>query len=326
MIRRGVVASWRLSLLLVAGCAGSTHSGPQATDRPIGEDMLALVPAGADAVVDIDVGQLDGWPTARRLLSLMPAEGRERLAQLGDDPLAQVSALAVGVYKVATPEAETITVARGTLDWDKLKATIAGGTDADYHGAAIVDGTSDAAARIGPTLFAFGTRAGVRRVCDVARKDDDGFRTAALDKRLRDALARAPTAKLGRPAIMAAMVPTQPLRERLRTEKWDSAADLDWLGVSFAVGDGFDVGIVGGAHGPIEASTLQKTMKDRAAQLKAQATVRLLGLVPFVEPFIVVAKENEVHVAYRLPERRVDQLVTRLEQMQQLGRRKAAQP
>ena len=102
--------------------------------------------------------------------------------------------------------------------------------------------------------------------------------------------------------------------------------DLDWLGVSFAVGDGFDVGIVGGAHGPIEASTLQKTMKDRAAQLKAQATVRLLGLVPFVEPFIVVAKENEVHVAYRLPERRVDQLVTRLEQMQQLGRRKAAQP
>jgi hypothetical protein len=315
-----------LAALVAAGCGGTIHGAPAATDRPIGEDLLALVPAGADAVVDIDVGQLDGWATARRLLALMPTEGRARIAQLGDDPLAQVSAVAVAVYKVATPETEAVTIARGTLDWERLKTTVAGGSDADYHGAAIVDGTSEAAARIGPTLFAFGTRAGVRRVCDVARKDDDGFRTAGLDQRLRDALGHAPTAKLGRPAIMAAMVPTQPLRERLRAEKWDSAADLDWVGVSFAVGDGFDVGIVAGAHGPIEASTLQKTMKQRQAELKTQATVRLLGLVPFVTPLVVVAKDNEVHVAYRLGETRVDQLVTRLEQMQQLGRRKAAQP
>ena len=67
-------------------------------------------------------------------------------------------------------------------------------------------------------------------------------------------------------------------------------------------------------------------MKQRAGELKTQATVRLLGLAPYVEPFIVVAKESEVHVAYRLTETRVDQLVTRLEQMQPLGRRKAAQP
>ena len=108
----------------------------------------------------------------------------------------------------------------------------------------------------------------MRRVCDVAHKDDDGFRTAALDKRLRDALGRAPTAKLGRPAIMAAIVPTQPMREQLRAEKWDAAADLDWLALSFAVGDGFDVGIVAGAHGPIEAATLAKD--DEAARRRAQ--------------------------------------------------------
>ena len=318
-----------LCALVAAGCAGSVngnHAGPieGGSDRPIGEDLLALLPAGADAIVDVDVAQLDSWPTARRLLALMPAAGRARLAQLGDDPLAQVNALAVAVYKVATPDAESVTVVRGTLDWDKLKATVAGGADGDYHGAALVDGEREAAARITPTVFAFGTRAGVRRVCDVAGKNDDGFRTAGVDKRLRDALARAPTAKLGRPAIMAALVPTQPLRERLRAEKWDSAADLDWVGVSFAVGDGFDVGIVAGAHGPIEASTLQKTMKERAAEWKTQATVRLLGLSPYVEPFVVVAKDNEVHVAYRLGETRVNRLVTRLEQMQSLGQKNAA--
>ncbi|HEX8953828.1 MAG TPA: hypothetical protein VF945_18345, partial [Polyangia bacterium] len=316
-----------VAALVAAGCGGTMHAGATAaTDRPIGEDLLALLPAGADAVVDVDVTQLDSWPTARRLLALMPAEGRARLQKLGDDPHAEINALVVAVYKVATPEAESVTVVRGSMGWDKLEATLAGGAAADYHGAALVDGESEALARITPTVFAFGTRAGVRRVCDVARKDDDGFRTAGLDQRLRDALGRAPTAKLGRPAIMAALVPTQPMRERLRAEKWDAAADLDWLGLSFAVGDGFDVGVVAGAHGPIEAATLQKTMKQRAGELKTQATVRLLGLVPFVEPFVVVAKDSEVHVAYRLTESRVNQLVTRLEEMQSLGRKKASQP
>jgi hypothetical protein len=318
----------RIALVLVAaaGCGGTIHPGPPATDRPVGEDLLALLPSGADAIVDVDVAQLDSWPTARRLVALMPQEGRARMQQLGDDPLAQVSALAVAVFKAGTPDAESATLARGTLDWDKLRAAFAGGTDADYHGAAIVDGPRDAMARITPTLFAFGSRALVRRVCDVVHKEDEGFRTAVIDKRLRDALGRAPTAKLGRPAIMAAIAATQPLREKLRGEKWDAAADLDWIGVSLAVGDGFDVGIVAGAHGPIEAGELQKTMKQRALEWKSQTTVRLLGLVPYIEPLIIVAKESEVHVAYRLTEARVDQLVTRLEQMQSFGRKKAAQP
>ena len=125
---------------------------------------------------------------------------------------------------------------------------------------------------------------------------------------------------------MAAVVPSPPLRERLRAEKWESASDLEWAAVSLAVGDGLDVGVVAGAHGPVEAASLAKLMKTRAGELKTQATVRLLGLVPFVEPFIVVAKENEVHVAYRLTGVRVDQLVTRLAEMQGLGRRKAARP
>jgi len=315
-----------LALMLAAGCGGTMHAGPPPTERPVGEDLPALLPSGADVALDIDVAQLDGWPTARRLLSLLPEEGRAHLAALGDDPLAQIQALAVAVHKAGTPEAGTTMVARGTLDWDRLRAGLAGAVDADYHGATLVDGDAESMARITPTVFAFGSRVAVRRVVDVARKDDEGLRTAAVDKALRDALAKAPTAKLGRPAVMAAVVPSPPLRERLRAEKWESASDLEWAAVSLAVGDGLDVGVVAGAHGPVEAASLAKLMKTRAGELKTQATVRLLGLVPFVEPFIVVAKENEVHVAYRLTGVRVDQLVTRLAEMQGLGRRKAARP
>jgi hypothetical protein len=226
----------RLALVALAavGCAGSVRPGPQATDRPVGEDLLALLPSGADALVDVDIAQLDSWPTARRLIALMPAAGRAQLAALGDDPLAQLTGVVVAVFKAGTSQSESLVIARGELDWGKLKAGVTGGADGDYHGSAIVDGTAEAIGRITPTVFVFGSRAMVRRACDVAHKDDEGFRTAATDRRLRDALARAPTAKLGRPAIMAAIVPTQPLYEKLRAEKWDAAADLDWLAASFA--------------------------------------------------------------------------------------------
>jgi hypothetical protein len=118
-------------------------------------------------------------------------------------------------------------------------------------------------------------------------------------------------------------VQTDALREQLRVADWGSAADLDWLALSFAVGNGFDVGIVAGARGAVEATALAQTLKTRAQALKTQATVRLLGLVPYVDPFIVVAKNAEVHMAYRLSEARVDRLVTRLEQMQALAQKGA---
>jgi hypothetical protein len=318
--------AWLL-LLVVAGCGGTMHAGPSATERPIGEDLLALLPSGADAVIDVEMAQLDGWPTARRLLALVPDDGRAQLSRLGDDPLAQISALAIAVDKAGTPDAGAVTVARGAFDWEHLRGTLPGAVESDYHGTPVLEGSDgQALARVTPTVFAFGTRVTVRRVLDVARKEDDSLRISAVDKRLRDALGRAPTAKLGRPAVMAALVPTEPLRERLRAEKWWAAGDLDWVALSLAVGDGFDVGLVVGTHGPVEAGALAKTMKQRAGELKTQAMVRMLGLGPYIDPFVVVARDNEVHVAYRLGALRVDQLVTRLEQLRTVAQKKAARP
>jgi len=315
--------------LTLAGCGGTLHSTSALSDRPIGEDLVALLPSGADVLVDVDVTQLGNWPTARRILSMLPPAGKERVARLGKDPLSDVDALAIAIVKPGTPEAEATIVARGTLDFDKLRAAMSSALEVEYHGAKIWENAGDdggessdphteAMARVTPTVFAFGSRVTVRRVLDVAHKEDDGLRSSAADRPLRDALAHAPTAKLGRPAIFAALVMTPPLRETLRHEDWRSAADLDWLALSFAVGDGFDVGIVGGLHGEPEARDLADTLKARATTLRSQATVRLLGLTPYIEPFVVVAHESEVHMAYRLSEARVDALLTRLAQMQSL--------
>jgi hypothetical protein len=302
-------------LLAAAGCGSSLP--PSAMARPVGEDLVDLLPSGADALVDIDVAQLDGWPTTRHLLALLPPEGQAQLARLGDDPLAKLEAVAVGVYQAGGAAARATIVVRGTLDWEHIRGLV-GGTPGEYHGAPLSDGPDGAVARVAPTVLAFGTAAMVRRVLDVAHHEDESVRAAALDKPLRTALAHAPTAKLGRPAIMAALVLTDGVRGQLRAADWRSAADLDWLALSFAVGSGFDVGVVAGGRGAGEARTLAETMKKRAGEYKTQTTVRLLGLTPYIDPFIVVAKDAEVHVAYRLSEARVDQLVTRLTQMQSL--------
>ena len=313
-MRRALIV-WLSALTLVAGCA---HQQPilNMPDRPVGEDLVDLVPSGPDLLVDVDVAQLDSWPTARRLLDLLPDAGKQRLQRLGDDPLARVEAVVVGVYRAGAADSEAATIVRGRLDWDALRG---GAPEVDYHGATIVDREGEESiARVTMHVLAFGSRAMVRRVLDVATRQDDSVRGGAIDKPLRDAFDHAPTAKLGRPALMLGLVATAPLREKLRAEKWSSAAELDWLALSFAIGDGFDVGIIGGARGPAEANTLAELMRQRANELKTQTTMRLLGLVPYVDPFVVVAKQAEVHVAYRLVERRVDQLVTRLAQMQAL--------
>jgi hypothetical protein len=309
--------------LVAAGCGGTLH-GNALPERPVGEDLVALLPAGADGLVDVDVTQLGNWSDARRILLLLPPEGRERIARLGADPLADVEALALAVVKPGTPEAEATIVARGGLDFDKLRPTISGGNEVEYHGARIFEGTAEAMARVTPTVLAFGSRVAVRRVLDVAHKEDEGLRSSAGDAALREAFGHAPTAKLGRPAIMAALVMTPPLRDELRRQDWRSAAELDWIALSFAVGDGFDVGIVAGARSTADARDLADTLRLRKTTLESQKTVRLLGLGPYIEPFIVVAHESEVHMAYRLAEARVDALLTRLQQMQMVPQKATA--
>jgi hypothetical protein len=314
--------------LVMAGCGGTLH-GSALPERPVGEDLIALLPSGADGLVDVDVTQLGNWSDARRILGLLPPEGKARIAQLGADPLSDVEALALAIVKPGTPEAEATIVARGGLDFDKLRATISDGNEVEYHGARIFEaagsGEGEAMARVTPTVLAFGSRVAVRRVLDVAHKEDEGLRTSAGDAPLRAAIAHAPTAKLGRPAIMAALVLTPPLRDELRRQDWRSAAELDWIALSFAVGDGFDVGIVAGARSAADARDLADTLRLRKTTLASQKTVRLLGLGPYIEPFIVVAHESEVHMAYRLAEARVEALLTRLAEMQRVAQ-KVSQP
>jgi hypothetical protein len=302
-------------MIALAAC-GTGRTAERA--RPIGEDPLALLPSGTDALVDIDVAQLRDWAPARRLLDLLPPAARADLAALGFDPLDDVDTLYIALDRLGTPEQTSTLLLETQLPVDKLRRALGPSpTVTDWRGVAIHEtapGGPDgdrALARITPKYVCMGSRANVRRVLDLARGEGTSLRE---DKRLMHAYGRAPTAKTGRAAIIAGVAFDDPLRERLRKEDLP-LAEAEELSLAFAVGDGFDLGAIAFFRGPAEAGDALKEGKRRLDAAMRSTAVRLLQLRQLLEPIILVQREYKVHLAYRLAGKPLDRMLARLESL-----------
>jgi hypothetical protein len=310
---------------LATGCASTTPPAVALGTRPVEEDPLALLPGGADLILDIDVTQLKGWSPARRFLTLLPPATQERIAHLGFDPLDDVEQLWAAVTQLGTPEAHATLILKGALDPARVRAGLGAPgevKDTDWHGTQLSEGPAGAFARLTPKLFVTGSATDVRRAIDLRAGDGDSVRTSSSDRLLRAAFVRAPTAKLGRPAVMAAVIPPPALREDLKKQQLPGS-QFDWLAASLAVGDGFDVGAIASVKGPLEAQQLVGEANTRKAEFANSFTVRLLGLKPYIDPIQVKAKESEVHFGYWLAAPQVEALLSRLESMQSVTRQKS---
>ncbi len=318
------IAIFSTSLVGVgAGCASSSNRIASATIRPIDEDLIALLPPGADAVFDVDVEQLKDWPNCKRILALLPEAGQARLHQLGFDPLEDVEAVLGAVQKFGLSDSSSIVLVRGALDLDQLKKTLGvQTTEVDYRGARIVEsglgddskGNPDAPAigRVGPRLTVFGSRVDVRRTLDVVQKESEGIRSAVMARALIHAYSRAPTAKSGRPAVVAGVVPSAEFRERLRGEGF-SLADADWVTLAFAVGDGFDIGLIVGTGTEGGALDLMRAWNKSVHDFKERPMIRLTGLASYLDPLVIVTSGREVHVAFRMEGARLESLLGRVD-------------
>jgi hypothetical protein len=286
-----------VAVLLLSGCAGRV--GDVHSPRPLGEDLLSLLPSGQELIVDVDMEQLRLWDPMRDLYGLLPKEGQKRFSQLGFDPLADVDALVLGVMQVGTSSSAVTTVVRGDLPEEALGRGLGEPVnESDYHGVKVFEGPEGmAAARLGSRLFAFGNAVEVRRVVDRSR--GDGSSSDKTDKQLQAAFARAPTAKVGRPAARVALVLTDPMRLELKNSELP-ATEATWVALSLAVGDGFDVGALLGFPGSAEAEEVVRAARRSLKKLDTRPLVRALGLVPILDKVVLLAKESEVHVAWRV--------------------------
>jgi hypothetical protein len=317
----------RLAFLACAaliGCASSqTDTRANLPMRPAGEDPLALLPSGADLIADVDMEQLRRWGPTRRFLRLLPDDAQMRLERLGFDPLAQVEALYVTVAGLGTARPSSVVLVRGEIDLEKAKNALGPPSEVaegEYRGVYVVEGPDGALARVLPKMLVFASRADVRRVIDRARGEGESLLDAAGDRVLMRAFSRAPTAKQGRPAVVLSVIPPPDLRDRIKKEQLPGH-EIQWLALSFAVGDGFDVGGVAGVTGPAEAEALVEAARAKLSEFSSRTAVRLLGLKPFLDPVRFKAREDEVHFAYRLPAPTVEQMLSGLETVRELARK-----
>jgi hypothetical protein len=332
---RGGRALLALALLLVLLAACGRASLRETLDRgSVGDaDLVAVLPKGLDAVLDVDVADLRRLDSAAAILAYLPTRALGPLANLVDLPLRDLDALAVGLRSVGTSEHDFVLVARGRIERARVVKTVRAlgeVREVEYHGVPLVENLGDgpgalAAAQLTPRTVALANRYAVRQVIDIYRGADDGARQQGD---LMAALSRAPRAKVGRPAILLAMLMTPPLRERLRAaELPELGADAEMIAVALAVGDGFDLGLVAGYAELGTAKDVAARLLDRAQLLRQRPALAFLGAARYIEPLVAVGVDKnpakgrntpELHVAYRLSGDDVHALLDRIHKLEEL--------
>ncbi len=311
---------------LLALVAGSAGCGPRVIRGDLehhnisDEDLLALLPQGQDAVLDIDVAALRLWPPSRSLLELVPQSARAKLGEVVASPLADLDAVGLGFQGIGTSSVEATLLVRGRLHssklWQQMQAR-AGSREVTYHGMLIVEDGAQAVARLSEQTLVVGSRLQVRQSIDIFRGVDHGVRKQTS---LLTALAMAPAGKSGRPPILAAVLLTPDLHHRLHDAGMLRALDeAQAVAVAIAVGDGFDIGVVASYPMTTMAADAVAQLKAQAAELAGRPLAKLLSLDRFIMPLVAVAVPKspkrptpELHLAYRLPGEDLTELVRRL--------------
>lgn len=327
-------------------------------------DLVALLPRGLDAVLDVDVA----GPTGLRqlsslddLLALLPQGAMDALGQLCDHPTLQVEALAIGISGLGTPAPQVALIVRGDLDRARVFHIVRRGSggpvsEVEYHGLPLIESTATAtpgpqtqappqspsapapaapwsdpghaaaAAMLTARTAVLGSRLSTRQVIDIFRGEEEGARSQAD---LMAALARAPRAKTGRPAILLASLLPDSVRTQVAALGLpDMANHANFLSVAMAVGDGIDIGLVVGYRSLQAARDAVAALQTRTAELKRRPALAFVGIANFLDPLKAVAApisatraQPELHLAYRLPGDDLTGMLARLSRLDQLRKR-----
>ncbi len=296
-----------LSALVLTSCAATGSS----LRRPIDEDLLSLLPAGIDAVIDIDVAQLSQWAPLERLRALLPPSAQHQLEELGVG--SSIDAVVIGVHHWGEAEPATV-LWRSHSDTLALHTVVGTAETHECDSVAVLDGEQRSVAKLGSHLYVLGSAAHVRQVIQVAHGHGQSFRDAKSDRELRQHMTRAPTAKIGRPAIMAAALVTPEIRKKLFSAGFP-VEELDWVTLSLAVGDGFDLAGIGGTRSPTEAVKVAGAAKQTITTAASEHMAQMVGFAPLLSRLVFLAREADVKFALRVPEPVLDRFFARLENM-----------
>jgi len=318
-----VIASSRARIapvvaLLVAGCATAapTTGGTTAAARtaPDDGDLWNLAPTGAVSIAEIDMAALSRSPWSRTLVTGGFAEDRaDRLRDFGYDVFADVERLLVAGTEGGAGGTESLTVARGRFDEERVSnsflASTPGATAGRWRESPLWEGRGRALALVTSRTLVQGTPEAVRGAIDAAwgvAPDAHGGQLAEL-RRVLDQGPPRPSP----PALTLLLVLTDQMKARAAGVV-DVPDGLRRVGARLDLGQDLDLDVRALLDGPPQAEAAADIWRASLRDLGKQRLLLALGLGPVVQGASVKAEGPQVRVRVHIPDSKREGLSERL--------------
>jgi len=305
-------------MLTIAGCAetsGAVQSrGPRTSADD--SDMWNVVPGDTDALADVDLAALRASPWSRSLMQGdLDGEREARRRRFGYDVFTEAERMLLSGNE-STGEQNTLTIARGRFEIDRVaaafKGATPGATTTGWGGSPLIEGQGRAVTLITSRTIAHGDGPRVRAAVDAAWGVVPDAGSGALGE-----LRRALDADKNPPAVTLVLSITDGMRARaagvlvvpdgLRrlAARLDLGEDLNLEGLALFGSGG-------------NAATAASIWSETARAYARERMIVLLGLRPVFDGLSVAAEGSRVHVRLHIPADKREGLADKLLALLQL--------
>lgn len=262
---------------------GAQSAASKARDRPDDEDTAALVPAGVETVIDVDVAALRRSLWTASVLEASDARAHAaKVEALGYDDLADLDRI---IYAVSAAGAEvpTLAIARGRFQATRVEEAFrARWPDAvvdRWRGIPVLASGENAIALVTPRTFVSGAPGAVRAVVDRAfGVGPDVAADAGLGPMRRALL---PEIQSASPAVLA----TVAIGDRIRARMGDAISlprELKVVGFRLDVGQSLDLQGLGILDDRQAAAALARRVGALLGDRETRVVLRAMGLDPLL--------------------------------------------
>ncbi len=316
---RSWAAALTCAVLVAPAVACAPAVGPPAPlpatrERPADDDLVAVVPADAEALLFVDLAQLRASRWTREALAVpRKSDVAPGLGELEPADRLVVARLA------STGESASLTVAQGRFERDRVVTAFRRGRAravvSDFRGCDVWADGNEALAFLTARTLLSGPVAAVRGAVDASFGRAPSARGQRWLADVESALTQergAAARSAARPsAVNLAAVVTEPMRARLRQELAESQG-LERLGVRVNLGETLDVEAVGVARSRKDAANLAARIDGEMRGLRGRISLAALGLGPVLDGARVTARGPVVRGTLRLNETQRETIAQRL--------------
>jgi hypothetical protein len=316
--RRTALAARRSigALALMVGCAtgdftapapvtpAATSAGPR--NAPDDDNLVGVVPDGAETVIELDVAQLRTSAWSQRLLAVSGAERTAKTQAQGFDETTDVDR-AVFAVNEAVGNTTTLTIARGRFDEARLARAFGDWTPASWRGSRIWERGPEAVALLTARTLIRGEPATVRTAIDCAWGLAPDVQRSGVGELRRELLSGNDRV----PAVVAASMVTEAMRKRVAGQI-DLPAGLERAGARLDLGGALQLELFGLLATPGEAADMAHNLDVTLRDLRGRRALAVFGLSAFLRDVTIAPSGRSLRVRLTLPEEQREDLAAKL--------------